>query len=79
MVRVNDEVAPKPEPKLASKTANHSPLPMKSEPQQVADMTPSLPPHMESLRSQTVEDTVKKMARTPLFMTSLEDAEADGT
>ena len=52
---------------------------MKPAPQQVAEMTPSLPPHMESHRSQTVEDTVKKLARAPLFMTSLEDAEADGT
>lgn len=79
MVRINDELAPRPEPEPASKTAKPAPLSMKPAPQQVAEMTPSLPPHMESHRSQTVEDTVKKMARTPLFMTSLEDAETDGT
>lgn len=42
------------------------------------DMTPSLPPHMKAIRSQTAGETVKQMARSPLFMTSLEDAEADG-
>ena len=42
-------------------------------------MTPSLPPHMASVRSQTAGEVVKQMTRTPLFMTSLEDAEADGT
>lgn len=51
----------------------------KSEHPEVIDMTPSLPPHMQSIRSQTAEKVVKEMARTPLFMTSLEDTEGAGT
>lgn len=78
MARVDDEVAPQPEPQLSSKIANPVPSSMKTESAKVVDMTPSLPPHMESVRSQTAEEIVKKMARAPLFMTSLEDAEADG-
>lgn len=79
MSRVDDEVVLKPEPKLSSNFATSALPSMKSEPAKEVDMTPSLPPHMESIRSQTVEETVRKMTRAPLFMTSLEDAEADGT
>lgn len=38
---------------------------------------PALPPHMESVRSHTPEEIVRMMKRVPLFMTSLEEAEAD--
>ena len=79
MARVNDQVALKPETEPSSNIASSTPSQMKSEPAKGVDMTPSLPPHMESIRSQTAEETVRKMARAPLFMTSLEDAEADGT
>lgn len=41
--------------------------------------TASLPPHMETARSQTADEVVRLMSRTPLFMTSLEDAVGDGT
>lgn len=35
--------------------------------------TPSLPPHMASVRSHTADEIVQMMNRTPLFMTSLEN------
>lgn len=38
---------------------------------------PALPPHMESVRSHTPDEIVRMMKRVPLFMTSLEEAEAD--
>lgn len=41
------------------------------------DPLPALPPHMESVRSHTTDEIVKMMKRVPLFMTSLEEAEAD--
>ena len=40
--------------------------------------TPALPPHMASVRSHTADEIVQMMNRTPLFMTSLENTEADG-
>lgn len=78
MASIEDEVALKPEPPPSGKMTNSTPSSRKSEPVKVVDMTPSLPPHMESVRSQTAEEIVRKMARAPLFMTSLEDAEAGG-
>lgn len=41
------------------------------------DPLPALPPHMESFRSHTTDEIVQMMKRVPLFMTSLEEAEAD--
>lgn len=72
-------MALKSEAQLSGNIANSPPSSMKPETSNVADMTPALPPHMESIRSQTAEEVVKGMARAPLFMTSLEDAGADGT
>lgn len=40
---------------------------------------PSLPPQMESIRSHTADEIIQMMKRMPLFMTSLDDAEAGGT
>lgn len=40
-------------------------------------LLPALPPHMESVRSHTPDEIVRMMKRVPLFMTSLEEAEAD--
>ena len=51
------------------------PLPPKSQDERA--ILPSLPPHMESVRSHTAEEVVQMMSKTPLFMTSLEDT-ADG-
>lgn len=79
MALINDQVALKPGTEPLSKTANSVPSKVEPEPAKGVDMAPSLPPQMESIRSQTAEETVRKMARAPLFMTSLEDAEADGT
>ena len=39
--------------------------------------TPSLPPQMEAVRSHTADEIVRMMNRTPLFMTSLDDAGGD--
>lgn len=57
------------------------PFPIKSNPQLKDAPTPALPPQMESVRSHTADDIVRMINRTPLFMTSLEDAEGgdDGT
>jgi hypothetical protein len=65
-------------PGSQSQLPSKSPHPMNSESQKPVDMTPSLPPQLESIRTQKAEDIVKRMARAPLFMTSLEEAEADG-
>ena len=39
---------------------------------------PELPPHMASVRSHTANEIVEMMNRTPLFMTSLDNAENEG-
>ena len=41
-------------------------------------ITPTLPPHMASVRSHTADEIVQMMNRTPLFMTSLEETEGEG-
>lgn len=72
-----DPVPPSPQlPNPAS-----VPFPIKSESHHNHAPTPVLPPQMESARSHTADDMVRMMNRTPLFMTSLEDAENgdDGT
>lgn len=51
------------------------PLPLKS--QDEDSNLPQIPPQMESIRSHTADEIVGMMSKTPLFMTSLEDA-ADG-
>ncbi|MCJ1463049.1 hypothetical protein MMC07_001653 [Pseudocyphellaria aurata] len=51
------------------------PFPIKSKSQHNDAPTPALPPVMESVRSHTADDMVRMLNRTPLFMTSLEDAE----
>lgn len=48
------------------------PLPPKS--QDAGINLPSMPPQMESVRSHTADEIVGMMNKTPLFMTSLEDA-----
>ncbi len=40
--------------------------------------TPSLPPQMASVRSHTTDEIMQMMSKTPLFMTSLDDAGNDG-
>ena len=79
MGRNHYEMGLKPESELSSEITNSAPSSMNPEPAKAVNMTPSLPPHMESIRSQTAEETVREMTRAPLFMTSLEDAQADGT
>ena len=51
------------------------PFPIQSIPQPTHGQTPALPPQMESVRSHTTDDIARMIKRTPLFMTSLEDAE----
>ena len=36
---------------------------------------PTLPPQMQGVRSHTADEIVQMMGRTPLFMTSLDDAD----
>ena len=50
-------------------------------PEKVSDEStplPEIPPQMDSVRSHTTDEVLQMMKRTPLFMTSLEDA-GDGT
>ncbi|KAL6720284.1 HSP70/90 co-chaperone [Lecanora helva] len=58
-------------PSAASQSA---PFPIVEQKTLQDDGTPQLPPHMASVRSHTADDIVKMMNRTPLFMTTLEDA-----
>ena len=51
------------------------PLPPRSQDEDV--ILPPVPPQMESVRSHSANEIVQMMNKTPLFMTSLEDA-ADG-
>lgn len=53
------------------------PFPIKSKVRSKDDLTPALPPQMESVRSHTADEVIKLMNRTPLFMTSLETAQDD--
>lgn len=53
-------------PKKQEKDGHDSPPPL-----------PALPPHMESVRSHSPHEIIRMMKRVPLFMTSLEEAEAD--
>ena len=40
---------------------------------------PSLPPDVEAMRGQSANDIVKMLGRSPLFMTSLDDIDEEGT
>lgn len=62
-------------PPLQLPNPSSVPFPIKSKPEHNRGSTPALPPQMESVRSHTADDIVRMMNRTPLFMTSLEDAE----
>jgi len=60
-------------------------VPLQSTPFPVAEhastengTTTELPPQMASVRSHTADEIVQMMNRTPLFMTSLEDADGEG-
>lgn len=58
-------------------TPSSTPFPIKSTPQHHHGPNPALPPQLESVRSHTADDIVRMIRRTPLFMTSLDDAEGD--
>ena len=64
----------------ASLTASDgsAPFPINASKLKQDGTTPALPPHMASVRSHTADEIVQMMNRTPLFMTSLENTEADG-
>ena len=53
------------------------PFPLPSNLQVGEPSLPRLPPQMESVRSHTADEIIKTVNKTPLFMTSLEDA-SDG-
>lgn len=71
-----------PDRTRATKKSGSVPFPIKPKEQNKdghdsPDPLPALPPHMESIRSHTTDEIVQMMKRVPLFMTSLEEAEAD--
>ena len=74
--------APVPSPQTSALPSNASvpstPFPLPAKAQGQHDSTPALPPQMESVRAHTADEIVKMMNQTPLFMTSLEDADAEG-
>ncbi len=56
------------------------PLPPKTASQNGAYSTaPALPPAMESVKSRSVDEVLEMMNRTPLFMTSLDETDGEGT
>lgn len=72
--------------RTGNSTRETSTVPFPIKPKQQKDheddstpLLPSLPPQMESIRSHRPDEIVRLMKRTPLFMTSLEDAGDDGT
>lgn len=46
--------------------------------EQALSMQPSIPPSMAEAKGKTVDEVVAEMKRMPLFMTNLDDADADG-
>ena len=65
-------------PDPATVASGSIPFPIKPTPNSHEDMKPQLPPQMQSVRSHTADEIVQMMNKTPLFMTSLENAD-DGT
>ena len=65
-------------PVAASARSPSVPFPIKPEKEGNNGLVPSLPPQMASVRSHTTEEIMQMMKRTPLFMTSLDDAGNDG-
>ena len=63
---------------MPSSTTDSLPFPINQKENSKDGPAPPLPPQMESFRSHTADEIIQMMKRTPLFMTSLEDAEADG-
>ena len=75
-------MAPVAEPapgKLPIDASKSTPFPIGREEQVRNGTTPELPPQMASVRSHTADEILQMMNRTPLFMTSLEGVEEDGT
>ncbi|KAL2041807.1 hypothetical protein N7G274_005591 [Stereocaulon virgatum] len=64
-----------PVPSVAPSVASGSiPFPVGDKLQGQNGTTPAMPPHMASVKSHTADEIVQMMNRTPLFMTSLENA-----
>lgn len=55
-----------------------TPFPLPPKPQDGHAPLPELPPQMDSVRSHSTSEVLSMMNRTPLFVTSLDDA-GDGT
>ena len=65
---------------LDSKSSSTAPFPATTAPSSYGDSaTPSLPPQIASVRSHTADEIVHMMQKSPLFMTSLDNAGDDGT
>lgn len=68
-----------PIPSVAPSVASGSiPFPIGDKLQGQDGTTPAMPPHMASVKSHTADEIVQMMNRTPLFMTSLENAGDEG-
>ena len=79
-VRLNSSSLAQPQRTGLSSHASGSetPFPIPAKKRDDDGPMPVLPPQMESVRSHTAEEIVKMMNQTPLFMTSLENNDADG-
>lgn len=60
-------------------TSDSTPFPVDASRLEENGIMPALPPHMASVRTHTADEIVQMMNRTPLFMTSLESTEGEGT
>lgn len=76
----DDLKIPVPTPGIPPTAVTQStPFPIATDAQsQDVGSKPALPPQMASIRSHTADEIVQLMNRTPLFMTSLENAGGEG-
>ena len=79
-LELNASPPPQPQPSGLSSAApgSETPFPIRAKAQTQDGPAPALPPQMESVRSHTADEIVKMMNQTPLFMTSLENTDAEG-
>ena len=66
------------QPSLEAAAGTSTPFPLPAKPHDDDGPLPAIPPQMDSVRSHSTSEILSIMNRTPLFMTSLDDA-GDGT
>ena len=69
---------PKPSDRSPAAPIPQTPFPLPAKVREQHGPTPTLPPQMESVRSHTADEILTMMNQTPLFMTSLENTDAEG-